>query len=106
MSEEVDRSVPNWPRYRENGITPAGFRIEESNQPCFCTAYNRCSIYLPHEITEHHPTAKMVFNRIMPTIAKICPACVDRTVEIEINGERWKLFLYFVFSHILIRRLE
>jgi len=105
MLKKIDRSVPEWPRYKEDGITAAGFRNEEGNQPCFCTTHNKCSLYILHKLTEHHPTVKMIFNRVMPTIDKIWPNCGDRTVETEINGEKWKLFLYFAFSHILIRRL-
>ncbi|MGA2418064.1 MAG: hypothetical protein ABSF55_02405 [Candidatus Staskawiczbacteria bacterium] len=103
--EKEARAKPDWPQIRNDGITAGGFGDRNGDKPCFCTRANNCDLYIPHSLTKDEATARAIFEQIMPTIMKMwSEGCGNRYVTVEVNEERWELFLEFAFSHILIHR--
>lgn len=94
--------VLNWPRIREDGVTPRGLGREQGGQPCFGTRYNHCDVYVPKTMTGDPATARSIFEQLIPTLDGMWPECGDRTVEIQFEGRPITLLLYFAFSHILV----
>ncbi|MFC1622569.1 hypothetical protein ACFL1Y_01055 [Patescibacteria group bacterium] len=102
MKERRER--PEWPKIARNTITPNGFDNEEGDKPCFAMEYNRCYVYIPHSFISDYKTAKSIFKQILPTLDEMWPDCGDRHVVVNIQGKKEKLFLYFAFSHILVKK--